>query len=153
MSRSKADEILKKAEEFEQLTENLAPSTRPPPFMDEGPDDQILYRAQPIGRSLTGHTSGLAHEKVNGIFAFEEPEMLFQTYSWLHMRKNMDKYEMITFLGKVVDRPADSEGVVVIPGRIVSKVPLREFAERTGVSLDKASSTKMTQSSKRRVNS
>ena len=157
MSRSKIDKLLKKAQEFEQLTKSLAPSAQPPPFMDEPtdeqPDEQILYRAQPKGKSLTGHTSGLAHEKVNGIFAFEDPEMLFQTYSWSHMKKRLDEYEMITFLGKIVDRPADSEGVVVIPGRIISKVPLRQFAKQTGAILDNAASTKVTQSSKRRVDS
>jgi len=139
MIRSKIDEILKKAEAFEQLTEHLSPSTVPPPFMEEQPQEQVLYRAQPKGRGLAGHTSGLAYEKVNGIFAFETPEQLFDTYSWLHMRKNIDDYEMITFLGQIVDRPVDSEGVVVNPVRIISRIPLRKFVEQVGMPLEQAS--------------
>jgi len=120
MARSKIDELLKKAQEFEQLTQQVQP---------EEPLG-VYYRSQPVGKDLFGHTSGLAYEKVPGIFAFEDPSQLFGTYSWIHMKKNLDNYEMIKFLGKLVDKPADSEGVVVEPKQVIQKVPLRDFAKQ-----------------------
>lgn len=118
MVRSQINRILKKAELFEKLAESLMA------------EPQIFYRAQPKGKSLFHHTSGLAYEKVPGIFAFENPEKIFDTYSWVHMSKNPDDYEMITFKGKLVDRPADSEGVVVKPEQIIEQVPLTDFAKK-----------------------
>lgn len=85
-----------------------------------------------------------------GIFAFDHPEKLFDTYSWIHMKKNPDNYEMIIFKGKLIDKPTNSEGVVVKPEEILDKVPLRDWARR--YLLDKPSSTKMTQSRKRGIN-
>jgi hypothetical protein len=82
------------------------------------------YRCQPKGKSLLTHTSGLAYEKVPGIFAFEDPTDLFDTYTWLHIRKRLSEYEMVRFVGELVDRPADSEGVVVKPVSILSRTPL-----------------------------
>ena len=139
MTSYKIAQLIKKAIDFENITAPLGPQIPPMPnMMDEDGEEQILYRCQPKGRSLIGHTSGLGSEKINGLFAFEKPEMIFKTYSWIHMRKNIDDYEMITFLGKIIDRPADSEGVVVIPTEILSKVPLKEFASKIGVPLNKA---------------
>lgn len=117
MTSSKIDQILKLAEAFEELAGKGSPS-------------QVFYRANPIGKSLFGHTSGLASEKVSGIFAFEDPNMLFDTYSWIHMKKNPENYELVTFKGKLVDRPADSEGVVVEPEEVLSKMPLSDFAKQ-----------------------
>ena len=42
-----------------------------------------FWRVQPKGKLLMGHTSGLAYEKVEGIFAFEDPMTLFDTYTWI----------------------------------------------------------------------
>jgi 2'-5' RNA ligase len=89
---------------------------------------EIFYRAQPKGKDIFHHQSGLAYEKVPGIFAFEKPDKIFETYSWLHMRKNINDYEMIIFKGELIERPEDSEGVVVKPEQIISKIPLIDFA-------------------------
>lgn len=75
MNRSQINAILKLAQEFEQLSN---PHTAP---------SDIFYRAQPIGKDLFSHTSGLAYEKVPGVFAFEDPAKIFDTYSWIHMKK------------------------------------------------------------------
>jgi len=93
---------------------------------------ELLWRTQPIGQSLSGHRSGLAYTKTPGIFAFTAPEQLFDTYTWLHARKRIDDYEVIEFLGDVIDRPVDSEGVVVKPRTIVQRIPLRDFAQQYG---------------------
>lgn len=116
--KSKISILIRRAELFEELsTEKDNPL-------------HTFYRAQPKDKDLFGHTSGLAFEKVPGIFAFENPETLFDTYSWLHMKKNLDNYEMIKFKGVLIDKPADSEGVVVKPQQILEKIPLEEFAKR-----------------------
>lgn len=123
MNRYQINNIVKKAILFHKLAQEIVGE-----LPEE--DSQIFYRAQPKNRDLFGHTSGLAYEKVPGIFAFEDPSMLFDTYSWIHMKKNLDNYEMITFEGKLIDKPADSEGVVVKPEQIIEKVPLRDFVQR-----------------------
>ena len=100
----------------------------PPPTPVLPAPTQTLYRIQPKGKELIGHTSGLAYEKVPGIFAFERPEQVFDTYTWLHIRrKGLKDYEMVEFLGKVVDRPANSEGVVVQPIQVLSRTPMTEW--------------------------
>jgi hypothetical protein len=80
------------------------------------------YRVQPAGLSLEGHVSGLASEKVQGIFAFEgdgtDLSALLDTYTAIHVAREVragKAYEIVTFLAAVVARPADSEGIVVTP--------------------------------------
>lgn len=126
MSQIKYSSILKLAIQFEKLAQEA---------VAELPEEasQVFYRAQPKGKDLFGHTSGLAYEKVPGIFAFEEPDKLFDTYSWIHMKKNLDNFEMIKFLGKLIDKPADSEGVVVEPEEILEKTSLRDFVQQLGI--------------------
>lgn len=67
-----------------------------------------------------------------GVFAFENPETLFGTYSWIHVSKNLPKYEMIEFEGRLVDRPSDSEGVVVEPLREIRRTPMLEWLPKNG---------------------
>jgi len=106
----------------------LGGSVRENPLRDyERP--RTLYRVQPIGTSIFGHSSGLAHRRMAGIFAFEDPHKLFETYTWLHIRKRLDEYELVEFVGTVVDRPADSKGVVAIPSRLVRRTPLRQWVQ------------------------
>lgn len=90
------------------------------------------YRAQPNGLSLFGHRSKLGSDPVHGIFAYEDPSVLFRTYSWLHIRKRLPQYEMLTFEGKLVDRPEDSEGVVVLPTREISRIPMSQWLRDNG---------------------
>jgi hypothetical protein len=79
---------------------------------------EFVYRFQPVGKSLHGHTSGLGAEKVAGIFAFTDPSKVYDTVTYLHMkRQGLEKYELVKFRAHVVDRPEDSEGVVVRPSR------------------------------------
>jgi len=127
MKQIRSDSILKQAILFEKLAQETIPEV-------PKENSQIFYRAQPKGKDLFGHTSGLAYEKVQGIFAFEEPDKIFDTYSWVHMRKNIDNFEMIKFLGKLIDKPIDSEGVVVEPEKIIDKTPLRDFIQQFNVS-------------------
>jgi hypothetical protein len=77
-----------------------------------------VYRFQPVGKSLHGHTSGLGAEKVEGIFAFTDPSKVYDTITFLHMkRQGLQNYELVKFRAHVVQRPEDSEGVVVRPSR------------------------------------
>jgi hypothetical protein len=85
------------------------------------------YRVQPKGKSIHTHQSGLAYEKVPGIFAFEDPNTIYDTYTWIHIQKNINNYEIIKFLGELVDRPSDSEGVVVKPEKILERIPMKAF--------------------------
>jgi hypothetical protein len=84
---------------------------------------------QPKGKSLEGHQSGIAYEKVPGIFAVEKAPQLYDTYSWIHFTKkqNIGENEMVKFRGHLVDRPEDSEGVVVKPHQVLERVPLHEW--------------------------
>jgi hypothetical protein len=99
------------------------------------PNEQVFYRVQPKGKSIHTHTSGLAYEKVPGIFAFDDPAQLFDTYTWLHVKKNINDYELIKLLGKEVERPPDSEGVVVQPKQVMERIPLKEWVESLPSSL------------------
>lgn len=92
----------------------------------------LYYRTQPNGLSLFGHRSKLAYTEVGGIFAYEDPSTLFRNYSWLHIRKRLPQYEMLTFEGKLVDRPEDSEGVVVLPTREISRTPMIQWLAENG---------------------
>lgn len=113
MKKYKIDNILKKAEMFQKMAENTS---------------EIFFRAQPIGKDLFNHTSKLAYEKVPGVFAYKDPRKIFETYSWIFMKKKIDEYEMIKFMGTLIDSPDDSEGLVVKPERILEKIPLKDFA-------------------------
>lgn len=95
--------------------------------LHEASTPEIFYRVQPKGKSLFGHTSGLAYEKVPGVFAFTDPEQLFDTYTWIHVRKSLSNYEMVKFRGRVIDRPDDSEGVVVEPESELERLPLEQW--------------------------
>lgn len=86
------------------------------------------YRFQPTGKALQGHTSGLAYEKVAGIFAFTDPCMVLDTYTWCHISKHADQYELVCFEGTLVDAPADSEGVVVLPITETYRIPLTAWS-------------------------
>lgn len=123
---SRADQLLKQAEEYQQLAEQQLGQLSPP-LQEPVGGLRTFYRVQPTGKSLDTHTSGLAYDKVPGLFAFEHPDQLFDTYTWLHVRKAPEQYEMIRFLGKVVDRPADSEGVVVKPDKVLQRTPLVDW--------------------------
>ncbi len=90
------------------------------------------YRTQPKGLSLFGHRSKLAYEEVGGIFAYEDPAILFNNYSWIYIQKRLPKYEMIEFEGTLVDRPEDSEGVVVLPTREISRTPMIDWLASSG---------------------
>jgi hypothetical protein len=85
------------------------------------------YRIQPAGLGVSGHTSGLASEPVNGLFAFEHPEQPQDTYTWIHANKHPEKYEVLELGGRLVDRPLDSEGVVIDPGDILHREPLSSW--------------------------
>lgn len=91
-----------------------------------------FWRVQPKGAKLFGHKSGLAYEKQEGIFAFEDPLLLFDTYTWIKVKKNLDAYEMVVFEGRVLARPEDSEGIVVHPLRERSRMPMRRWLETIG---------------------
>lgn len=91
-----------------------------------------FFRVQPKGRSLFGHTSKLASDPVRGLFAFEDPAMLFETYTWLHVKKHISSYEMVIFEGRIIERPADSEGVVVQPIQELSRLALRDWLDQAG---------------------
>lgn len=88
---------------------------------------ETLYRVQPTGRAIKGHTSRLGAEPVAGIFAFRSAETLFGTVTWLHVRKNLADYEMVRFVGRVTDCPDDSEGVVAQPITEGVRVPMTEW--------------------------
>lgn len=86
---------------------------------------RLFWRVQPKGKSLfSGHRSGLGSEPVEGLFAFEDPVALCQTYTWLHTRRTIRNFEMVGFRGRVIERPSDSEGVVVLPRVEVTRLPL-----------------------------
>jgi len=91
-----------------------------------------FYRVQPKGLSLVGHRSRLGASPVEGVFAFEDPDTLFGTYSWIHISKKLPNYEMIEFEGLVVERPSDSEGVVVDPLREIRRTPMVEWLPKHG---------------------
>lgn len=99
-------------------------------FLKLAESNEIYYRVQPKGTDLFNHTSGLGYEKVNGIFAFEDIRDLFNTYSWLHMKKDIDNYEVISFFGDLIDKPINSEGVVVKPEIILNKMPLKKLEKQ-----------------------
>lgn len=91
-----------------------------------------FYRVQPNGKQLFGHRSKLADVPVAGIFAYKNPETLFDNYTWLHFRKRLKEYEMVEFDGVVVDAPEDSEGVVVAPKRELKRTPMLKWLEQHG---------------------
>jgi hypothetical protein len=90
------------------------------------------WRVQPNGRSLFGHSSKLGAEPVRGLFAFANPETLFDTFTWIHVRKRIDSYQMVEFEGFLATCPDDSEGVVVIPAIEVERVPLADWLRSVG---------------------
>jgi hypothetical protein len=91
-----------------------------------------FYRVQPKGLSLFGHRSKLGADPVVGVFAFEHPDTLFGTYSWIHISKQLPKYEMVEFEGRLLESPADSEGVVVEPLREIRRSPMLEWLPANG---------------------
>jgi hypothetical protein len=91
-----------------------------------------FFRVQPNGLSLFGHRSKLGAEPVVGVFAFEHPDTLFGTYSWIHISKRLPGYEMIEFDGVLLERPSDSEGVVVEPLREICRTPMVEWLPKNG---------------------
>ena len=91
---------------------------------------KLFWRVQPRGRSIFAHRSGLASDTTEGIFAFEDPVTLCDTYTWIHMRTRMRNYEMVGFRGRVIDRPSDSEGVVVLPIKEVTRIPVGQVPKR-----------------------
>ena len=91
-----------------------------------------FYRVQPIGMRLIGHRSKLGTTPVGGVFAYEDPSTMFGTYSWIYISKRLPKYEMIEFEGRIVERPADSEGVVVTPIREISRTPMLQWLAQSG---------------------
>jgi hypothetical protein len=91
-----------------------------------------FYRVQPKGMKLFGHRSKLGAEPVGGVFAFENPDTLFGTYSWIHISKQLPKYEMVEFEGRLLESPADSEGVVVEPLREIQRSPMLEWLPANG---------------------
>ena len=98
-------------------------------LLAEDVDSGTFYRVQPNGKDVFGHISGLAYEQVPGIFAFTDPQQLFDTYTWIHVKKKVSDYEMVTFQGTVVERPEDSEGVVVKPERVIDRMPLEDWLQ------------------------
>ena len=90
------------------------------------------YRVQPIGLKLIGHRSKLGTTPVGGVFAYENPDTMFGTYSWIYISKRLPKYEMIEFDGRIVERPSDSEGVVVEPLREIRRTPMLEWLPKHG---------------------
>lgn len=60
---------------------------------------------------------------------------MFGTYSWIYISKRIPKYEMIEFEGRLVERPEDSEGVVVEPLRELSHTPLRDWLKQHGYAI------------------
>jgi hypothetical protein len=92
----------------------------------------MFYRVQPKGLKLFGHRSKLGSTPVGGVFAYEDPETMFGTYSWIYISKRLDRYEMIEFHGRLVERPTDSEGVVVLPLREIRRTPMVEWLPRNG---------------------
>jgi len=88
-----------------------------------------FYRVQPKGLGVLGHKSKLGAEPVEGVFAYENPETMFGTYSWKYISKRLPDYEMVEIDGRLIDRPPDSEGVVVEPSRVVRRTPISEFAK------------------------
>ena len=91
-----------------------------------------FYRVQPIGLKLIGHRSKLGTTPVGGVFAYENPDTMFGTYSWIYISKRLPKYEMIEFEGRIVERPSDSEGVVVEPLREYRRTPMVEWLPKHG---------------------
>lgn len=85
------------------------------------------YRVQPKGLALTRHLSRLGSNQVEGIFAFEKIQTLFHTYTWIHVAKDLGKYELVEFKGELLESPADSEGVVVKPIQILRRTPMIEW--------------------------
>jgi hypothetical protein len=85
------------------------------------------YRVQPKGLALAGHFSGLAYEKVGGVFAVTDPRTLLGTYTWCHVSRHAADYEMVVFEGDLVAAPDDSEGVVVHPRDEGHRTPLTEW--------------------------
>lgn len=133
----KADLILQRASYFCKLAQELSEEEAlPPKVMPLPPTShvrmkELFYRVQPKGKELKGHTSNLgSYQQVPGVFAFQDPQQLFDTATWLHVRKNLPAYEMITFTGTEVERPADSEGIVVEPHIIVSREPMTEWVKQ-----------------------
>ena len=106
----------------------LAPGAASPIADAAGPTpEQRFYRIQPKGMGVDQHTSGLGSEPVNGLFAFEHPEQPQDTYTWIHANKRPQDYEVLEMGGNVVDRPADSEGVVIKPGQVFHRQPLSDW--------------------------
>lgn len=95
-------------------------------LMESAPVSGPFWRVQSKGKSIFGHSSGLATKdrRQDGIFAFTSPDQLFSTYTWIRVKKQPDRYEMVKFDGIVTGRPDDSEGVVVQPRRILERMPL-----------------------------
>ena len=91
-----------------------------------------FYRVQPKGLNLIGHRSKLGTTPVGGVFAYENPDTMFGTYSWIYISKRLPKYEMIEFDGRIVERPSDSEGVVVEPLREIRRTPMVEWLPKHG---------------------
>lgn len=91
-----------------------------------------FYRVQPIGLKLIGHRSKLGTTPVGGVFAYENPDTMFGTYSWIYISKRLPKYEMIEFDGRIVERPSDSEGVVVEPLREIRRTPMVKWLPDNG---------------------
>ncbi len=91
-----------------------------------------FYRVQPKGLKLIGHRSKLGTTPVGGVFAYENPDTMFGTYSWIYISKRLPNYEMIEFEGRLVERPSDSEGVVVEPLREFSRTPMAEWLPKHG---------------------
>lgn len=92
------------------------------------------YRVQRKGRSIFGHESSIVSKdvKLPGVFAFEEPSQLFQSVTWLRVRKSPAEFEMIVFNGHLVFRPEDSEGVLISPTKELVRVPLNEWLLAVG---------------------
>jgi hypothetical protein len=91
-----------------------------------------FYRVQPQGLKLIGHRSKLGTSPVGGVFAYENPDTMFGTYSWIYISKRLPAYEMVEFLGRVVERPEDSEGVVVEPLEELARTPMVEWLPANG---------------------
>ena len=91
-----------------------------------------FYRVQPTGLKLIGHRSKLGTTPGGGVFAYENPDTMFGTYSWIYISKRLPKYEMIEFDGRIVERPSDSEGVVVEPLREIRRTPMVEWLPKHG---------------------
>ena len=94
-----------------------------------------FWRVQPNGASLFGHRSKLGAVAVEGVFAFTDPKLMFQTYTWIHVKKRPQNFEMVSFAGEIVAQPEDSEGVVVEPQNELSREPLVNWLSSIGVTV------------------